>query len=133
MTQYLPCLPSETTQTVIVTTGGAQMNYLQTVQAANEAEKVLRQFKSQHLNEQWKSRLSPIEDRLRPLLLEIPEAVASKGIALDALRQMLKGRWRGQCHPGELGAGLRKLGWVRKRSWSDEGEGFRAKWFKASK
>ena len=29
----------------------------------------------------------------------------------------LKGRWRGNCHPGELGTALRKLGFRRERRW----------------
>ncbi len=40
------------------------------------------------------------------------------GFALNDLRKLPSGKWRGNCHPGELGAALRKLGYKRKRNWS---------------
>ena len=43
---------------------------------------------------------------------------------------MLKGRWRGNAHPGELGAALRKLGYIRTRGWRGEKVGFIALWKK---
>jgi hypothetical protein len=44
----------------------------------------------------------------------------------------LRGRWRGNCHPGELGLALRKLGFARQRRWQD-GSGFRALWYPTRK
>lgn len=40
--------------------------------------------------------------------------------------------WRGNCHPGELGTVLRKLGFTRQRRWHDEG-GFCALWYPTEK
>jgi len=77
---------------------------------------------------QWTERLTPLEERLRRLLSQMPEEMVAKGLSLDELRRLLSGKWRGNCHPGELGAALRKLGFVRRRNWSDHEGGFRAKW-----
>ena len=78
---------------------------------------------------QWTERLTPLEERLRRLLSQMPEDVIAQGLSLDDLRRLLTGKWRGNCHPGELGAALRKLGFVRRRNWSDAEGGFRARWF----
>lgn len=75
-----------------------------------------------------RARLTPLEDRLARLLATIPMEVQQEGLSLPALQTALRGRWRGSCHPGELGAALRKLGYVRKRDWSSE-EGFAALWY----
>ena len=79
---------------------------------------------------QWSERLTPLEDRLAKLLSQMPEDVKTKGLALNDLRRLLSGKWRGNCHPGELGAALRKLGYVRSRNWSDTEGGFKARWLK---
>ena len=50
-----------------------------------------------------------------------------KDLSLPSLPTSLRGRWRGNCHPGELGAALRKLGSTRQRRWHDE-RGFQAVW-----
>jgi hypothetical protein len=76
-----------------------------------------------------RDRLTPLEDRLARLLDTIPLDVQREGVGLPALQAALKGRWRGNCHPGELGIALRKLGFRRIRSWTG-GEGFRAVWSK---
>jgi hypothetical protein len=80
-------------------------------------------------HEKWNERLTPLEVRLAKLLSTIPEEIASQGLALNDLRRLLSGKWRGNCHPGELGAALRKLGYVRIRNWSALEDGFSAKWF----
>ena len=80
---------------------------------------------------QWTERLTPLEERLRRLLSQMPEEMVTKGLSLDQLRRLLLGKWRGNCHPGELGAALRKLGFVRRRNWSDAEGGFRTWWFKS--
>jgi hypothetical protein len=77
----------------------------------------------------WAERLTPLEDRLARLLSTMPEEITAKGLALNDLRRLLSGKWRGNCHPGELGAALRKLGYVRKRNWASLEVGFSAKWF----
>lgn len=72
-------------------------------------------------------RLTSLEARLTRLLATIPLEVQRDGISLPALQAALRGRWRGKCHPGELGSALRKLGFTRVRSWSD-GASFSAVW-----
>ncbi len=73
-------------------------------------------------------RLTPLDERLARLLKSIPIEVQRQGLSLAALQESLKGRRRGNCHPGELGAALRRLGWQRKRRWHDD-DGFRTLWF----
>jgi hypothetical protein len=75
-------------------------------------------------------RLTPLEERLRRLLSTIPIEVQREGLSLASLQSSLRGRWRGNCHPGDLGDALRKLGFTRQRRWHDEG-GFRALWYAA--
>ncbi len=77
-----------------------------------------------------RERLTPLEDRLKRLLAKIPIEVQREGLSLSTLLISLRGRHRGNAHPGELGSALRKLGYVRKRDWKDE-DGFRALWFPA--
>ena len=77
----------------------------------------------------WRERLTPMPERLRALLTEIPPEVAAEGLSLSALTHMLRGKWRGHAHAGEVAAGLRELGWRRVRNWSDSARGFRAVWF----
>lgn len=74
-----------------------------------------------------RDRLTPLEDRLARLLASIPPEMQREGLSLPALQAGLRGRWRGCCHPGELGTALRKLGFRRVRRWSGE-EGFVAVW-----
>jgi len=76
-----------------------------------------------------KERLTPLENRLARLLTTIPPEVQKEGLSLPALQKALRGRWRGSCHPGELGAALRKLGFVRERQWGGS-DGFQAVWRK---
>jgi hypothetical protein len=45
-----------------------------------------------------------VSDAERVPILQIPQTASSKG-------------WRGNCHPGELGMALRKLGFKRERRW----------------
>ena len=78
---------------------------------------------------QWAERLTPLEDRLAKLLATIPPEIKSQGLSLPAIRNMLAGKWRGKCHPGELGAALRKLGYERRRNWSSDTQGFKAMWY----
>lgn len=76
-----------------------------------------------------RERLTPMEDRLARLLSSIPTQIQREGLSLPVLQTGLRGRWRGNCHPGELGAALRKLGFTRARDWCDDA-GFRAVWRK---
>jgi hypothetical protein len=76
-----------------------------------------------------RERLTPLDDRLARLLATIPIEVQHEGLSLSSLQASLRGRSRGKCHPGELGAALRRLGFERRRDWSSV-EGFRAMWYK---
>lgn len=82
---------------------------------------------------EWTERLTPLEDRLSKLLATIPTEIKSQGLSLTAIRNMLAGRWRGKCHPGELGNALRRLGYERRRNWSAGTQGFSALWFMRKK
>ncbi len=75
-----------------------------------------------------RERLTPQDERLTPLLATIPIEVQREGLSLAALQASLRGRRRGHCHPGELGAALRRLGFVRQRDWSGA-DGFSAVWY----
>jgi hypothetical protein len=72
--------------------------------------------------------LTPLEERLSRLLATIPIEIQRDGLSLSSLQASLRGRWRGNCHPGELGAALRKLGFTRQRQWHADA-GFRALWY----
>jgi len=76
----------------------------------------------------WRERLTPLEQRVAKALADIPAPVKAEGLSLPALQVMLRGRWRGNAHPGELGTALRRLGWTRDRRWRGDGIGFRAVW-----
>lgn len=78
---------------------------------------------------QWTERLKPLEERLAKLLATIPPEIKSQGLSLPAIRKMLAGKWRGKCHPGELGTALRHLGYERRRNWAAGSESFSALWF----
>ena len=78
---------------------------------------------------EWTERLTPLEDRLAKLLATIPLEIKRQGISLPAIRTMLAGKWRGKCHPGELGIALRRLGYERRRNWSTGTQSFSALWF----
>ena len=79
----------------------------------------------------WRERLTPLEDRLAKLLTNIPAEIKSQGLSLPALRTMLAGKWRGKCHPGELGIALRRLGYERRRNWNDGSQSFCALWYQS--
>jgi hypothetical protein len=80
----------------------------------------------------WRERLTPLEVRLEKILSEIPGDVQADGLSLHALQQFVKGRWRGNAHPGEIGTAMRHLGWYRTRKWRGDTVGFRALWYPAS-
>ncbi|MGB8278066.1 MAG: hypothetical protein WCF20_09100 [Methylovirgula sp.] len=98
---------------------------LAAVLAENEARKQAKKEAGAHAA---RERLTPLEDRLKRLLSKIPVDVQREGLSLSSLQASLRGRWRGNCHPGELGSALRKLGFKRERRWHG-GAGFRALWY----
>jgi hypothetical protein len=71
-------------------------------------------------------RLTPLEDRLTRLLATIPLEVQREGLSLSSLQASLRGRWRGNAHPGDVGRALRRLGFERRRNWAGDADGFRA-------
>lgn len=107
--------------------------YMDTVRLQSEAQNAVKFAEREIINAQakteWTERLTPLEDRLSKLLTVIPHEVKEQGLSLHALRNMLAGKWRGKCHPGELGNALRKLGYQRRRNWSNGTRSFRALWF----
>lgn len=110
-------------------------HYLDTVRAYSNA------LNTKHLEEKvkkdsadtsaWEERLTPLETRVSKLLTTIPQEIKDQGLSLSSLRSMLAGKWRGKCHPGELGQALRKLGYQRRRNWSKASSSFSALWFPA--
>ena len=110
------------------------MTYLEELKANLAKEQAAKQ---QQFDEQeqkvvatWQHAMTPLEQRLKRLLDDMPESVKANGVSLPVLQQMLKGRWRGNAHPGELGMALRKLGYLRTRSWRGDEIGFAALWNK---
>ena len=103
--------------------------YLEHVKAQSD-EQVFEKSSNNTLHSvTWAERMTPLEDRLSKLLSNIPSDTLDQGLSLDGLRRLLSGKWRGNCHPGELGTALRKLGFVRSRYWSKTEGGFHAKWY----
>ena len=73
--------------------------------------------------------LGPLDVRLRKVLGQIPQSTQIEGLSLLDLQACLRGRKGGLPHIGELGAAIRRLGWQRRRAWSDHDAAFAAKWF----
>ena len=102
--------------------------YIASLNAALERERAARHVEQARADAQAaRERLTPLEERLRRLLASIPTEMQQEGLSLAQLQTALRGRWRGNCHPGELGAALRKLGFQRARHWTGD-DGFRAVW-----
>lgn len=107
--------------------------YLEQVRVQSEAQIANKSAERETGNHQvvadWAERLTPLEDRLAKLLATIPPEIKSQGLSLPAIRNMLAGKWRGKCHPGELGIALRRLGYERRRNWAAGKQSFSALWF----
>jgi hypothetical protein len=107
----------------------AYIKHLNTVVAAAAQTRREEQERSAaHAVRAARERLTPLEDRLGRLLATIPMEVQGGGLSLPTLQTALRGRWRGNCHPGELGEALRKSGFERRRRWRG-GVGFQALWY----
>ena len=108
--------------------------YMDSVRAQSEDQisnkLAIREASNQQADAEWRERLTPLEERLAKLLATIPSEIKSQGLSLPAICNLLAGKWRGRCHPGELGVALRKLGYQRRRNWSDGTQSFSALWFK---
>jgi hypothetical protein len=107
----------------------AYIKELQAKVAAAQAEAQARHAEEERTSAQAaRERLTPLEDRLARLLATIPLSIQREGLSLPALQASLRGRWRGNVHPGELGMALRRLNFRRVRRWNG-GAGFRALWY----
>jgi hypothetical protein len=106
--------------------------YINQLNAAVAIEQAKHEEKERAATQAARERLTPLEERLSRLLATIPIEIQREGLSLSSLQASLRGRWRGLCHPGELGTALRKLGFKRERRW-DDGAGFRALWFPTSR
>ncbi len=108
-------------------------SYLETIRARcdelTEAKTKTASLADAKATAQWTERLTPLEDRLAKLLANIPAEIKSQGLSLPAIRTMLAGKWRGKCHPGELGMALRRMGYERRRNWSAGTQSFCALWY----
>lgn len=106
-------------------------SYLELVKSHSELLSTSKDRRHSLLESEWNERLTPLENRLSKLLSGMPAHLIEQGLSLDTLRRLLSGKWKGNCHPGELGAALRRLGFVRKRSWKKGEDGFRSKWYQS--
>jgi hypothetical protein len=101
--------------------------YINLLKAAVTIEQAQYAEKECLAKQATRERLTPLEERLSRLLATIPIELQREGLSLASLQASLRGRWRGNCHPGELGMALRRLGFKRERRWHNDG--FRALWY----
>lgn len=71
----------------------------------------------------------PLIERIRRLVASLPEHERNIPKSMEYFQTRLKGRKGKTAHVGEIANALRKLGYVRKRAWSDPENGFRAFWY----
>jgi hypothetical protein len=114
----------------LITAGGVNECLRRWIECCVASEQAQRQEMERVAKQTLRERLTPLEERLSRLLPTIPVEIQREGLSLSVLQASLRGRWRGLCHPGELGAALRKLGFTRQRRWADDA-GFCALWFPA--
>jgi len=108
---------------------GYAARLMASVEANRLKEQARREERARTEAKAARERLTPLDERLARLLATIPVDVQREGLSLLSLRASLRGRRRGNCHPGELGAALRRLGFQRRRDWGGA-DGFRAIWRK---
>lgn len=89
--------------------------YLRALQREHAAEVESRQAERERAAATARYRLTPLDERLKRLLQDIPMAVQIEGLSLMALQAQPRARVRGHmhCHIGELGETLRKSGFRR--------------------
>ncbi len=105
------------------------ITYIEHVQSISAAHQAAAAESRAAEAQVWRERMTPLETRVSKLLTTIPREIRDQGLSLTTLRSMLAGKWRGKCHPGELGQTLRKLGYQRRRNWSQATSSFSALWF----
>jgi uncharacterized membrane protein YccC len=115
--------------------GRMMKHWLSQLEAAAEAHRAQhqaqREEKARAAAKASRERLTPLDERLVRLLATIPVEVQREGLSLSTLQASLRGRWRGNAHPGEIGRALRRLGFERRRNWHGA-DGFRAIWRKSA-
>ena len=99
-------------------------------EARRAAQQARREEQARTEAKAARERLTPLDERLTRLLTTIPIEVQREGLSLSSLQASLRGRSRGNCHPGELGAALRRCGFQRRRDWTGA-NGFPAIWRRA--
>jgi|SaaInlStandDraft_2_1057019.scaffolds.fasta_scaffold23607_2 hypothetical protein len=77
------------------------------------------------------AQLAPLRTRLQKLLDTIPTNEQCRGLSLLDIQTCLRGRKGRKPHIGELAEAMRRLGWQRRRQWSNESASFSAKWHPA--
>jgi hypothetical protein len=107
-------------------------SYLDQVKAASQASQQNKEAAREVERHEWARRLIPLTERLERLLEQIPVELQAQGLSLSELRKMLRGRYRGSAHPGELGAALRALKFERVRCWRSGNAGFNTVWKRPS-
>lgn len=122
---------SDKSAKTLTITGRGEMSYLEEIKAELKLLVEQKENNSIATEAAWKNAMTPLEDRLKKLLEEIPDSVKAEGLSLPVIQKMLKGRWRGNAHPGELGSALNKLGYQRFRCWRNSREGFKTVWKKS--
>lgn len=68
---------------------------------------------------------TPLKQQVQEYLLSQPPIMRNKPISLMALRSQLEGRYNTRPSAGDLGIALKALGFVRKRDFSNDGNGRR--------
>lgn len=101
--------------------------YVKSLNAEVAAEGEMHEEQTRAALNAARERLRPLDERLARALKGIPAEMQRDGISLSQLQLVLRGRRRATCHPGELGAALRKLGFERIRKWRS-GSPFTAVW-----
>jgi hypothetical protein len=114
----------------LITAGGVNECLPRWIECSVASEQAQRQEMERVAKQTLRERLTPLQERLARLLATIPIEIQREGLSLASLQASLRGRWRGNCHPGELGRVLRKLGFTRERCWQDEASAFRALWYR---
>ena len=101
--------------------------------AEQERQRAERQAReAADAREKFETRFQPMPDRLKKVLRHLPREVQKQGVSLEDLRRNLAGKYRGQAAFREIAAGLRALGWERRRNWTRSGP-FVALWFPPTK
>jgi hypothetical protein len=122
--------PSSDTQAI--TTGGAKMKTYVAEYIAQLNSEVLPE--TQNIGNEVPTNspqetLTPLTERIQKLIASLPECERNTPKTMEFFQTRLRGRKGKTAHVGEIGEALRKLGWIRKRAWSDHEMGFRGYWY----